>query len=129
MSESENGEDFDWEMDFRPAMALVEQNYCAGKFEWVPIKQGIAWHFLEALPPLEFNGGDSFAVGEPYTHANDGRAVYLCIRGLASTGLRAKPENAVVSILRAVSDETKMAYACYMTRPQFRAALREPIAL
>jgi hypothetical protein len=117
-------EDFDWKTDCAPMLEKAKINFHTGIVEWIPVKPSVALHFLECVPPYDHNGG-SFATGEAYTHDAAGTPVYLCFRGLVITGLREEPVNQVVCRLRAVPDETKMSHACYMTRPQFREALRE----
>lgn len=108
-------------------LTLAKLNLRLGKFDWIPVVPAVALHFLECVPPYDHNGS-SFATGEAYDHDAAGNPVYLCFRELSITGIREDPVNEVVCRLRAVPDESKMAFACYMNRTQFRTALQTPIS-
>lgn len=47
--------------------------------EWIETTEGMYWTSLEAVPPRA-GGLGRFLVGEPYTHNENGQAVYACFK-------------------------------------------------
>jgi DNA-directed RNA polymerase subunit M/transcription elongation factor TFIIS len=57
----------------------IANDYKAGDRKWRPITEDYAHHMLNVLPPARMSFG-AFVCSEPYTHNEEGHAVYFCCR-------------------------------------------------